>query len=126
VAATLLTLTLLGLRFFIDVLQAALVFLGVGGEHLAAAESALVLGASQAVGVALGGVCLLKGKRLVGVIGIFVPVVAIAGAVRLAKPSSRWARRSYAGAKLERARERFANDPDQPLTPSPAAGSSAG
>jgi len=41
-------------------------------------------------------ICLLKGKVVTGVIGIFISVVAIAGAVRLAKPGSWWAQHRYA------------------------------
>jgi uncharacterized membrane protein len=52
--------------------------------------------------------CYLKGKLFVGTIGIFVPPVALVGALRLAKPGSPWARRQYAtnAAKMERARRR--------------------
>jgi hypothetical protein len=59
-------------------------------------------------------VVIYKGKPLVGVIGIFVPLVSLVGALRLASPDSRWARRRYgAGSeaeqsgKLERSRERW-------------------
>ena len=50
----------------------------------------------------------LKGKLFVGTIGIFVPPVALIGAIRLAKPGSPWARWQYAenAAKMERARRR--------------------
>ena len=50
-------------------------------------------------------VAVLKGKLITGVVGVFVPPVALVGAVRLAKPGSHWARRRYAGdaAKSERA-----------------------
>jgi hypothetical protein len=41
------------------------------------------------------------------VIGVFIPVVALLGAFRLAHPSSPWAHWRYRGAKLERARARF-------------------
>jgi hypothetical protein len=41
-------------------------------------------------------ICLLKGKVLTGVIGIFISVVALIGAVRLAKPGSWWAQHRYA------------------------------
>jgi hypothetical protein len=53
-------------------------------------------------------VCYLKGKLFVGTVGIFIPLVALIGAARLAKPRSPWARRQYAGnpLKLERARRR--------------------
>jgi hypothetical protein len=106
-AGSLLAVTLLGLSFWIDVLQAVLAWLGVGGETLTGGESTAVLVPFQALGVALALVCLLKGKRFAGAVGLFVPAVALVGAMRLAKPDSRWARR-YGGPKLERARARFA------------------
>jgi len=40
-------------------------------------------------------ICLLKGKVLTGIIGIFISVVALIGAVRLAKPGSWWAAHRY-------------------------------
>jgi hypothetical protein len=107
IAAALLTLTLIGLSFWIDVLQAVLVFLGVGGRTLSAEESTAVLTTVQATGAALAVVCLLKGKRFAGVVGLFVPLVALVGGLRLAKPESHWGRR-YQQAKLERSRARFA------------------
>jgi hypothetical protein len=42
-------------------------------------------------------VCLLKGKVITGVVGIFFSVAALVGAVRLAKPGSWWATHRYAG-----------------------------
>ena len=44
-----------------------------------------------------------KGRVLLAVIGMFIPVAAMVGALQLARPSSIWARRTYDGAKLERA-----------------------
>jgi hypothetical protein len=41
-------------------------------------------------------ICLLKGKVVTGVIGIFISVVALVGAIRLAKPGSWWAVHRYA------------------------------
>jgi hypothetical protein len=110
VAAGLLTITLLGLGFWIDALRAVLVFLGVGGEKLDARESTAWLITLQAAGVLLAAVCFLKGKRFAGIVGLFAPAVALVGAVRLAKPGSRWARR-YERTKLERSRARFAEVP---------------
>jgi len=52
----------------------------------------------------------LKGKRLLGLVGIVVPIVASVGALRLAKPTSYWARRHYGPEKTERARRRFSED----------------
>ncbi len=106
VASALLGVTLLGLSFWIDVLQADLVFLGVGGKTLSAGESTAVLVPVQAVGAALAIVALVKGKRFAGIVGLFVPAVALIAALRLAKPGSHWARR-YGPGKLERSRARF-------------------
>jgi hypothetical protein len=67
-----------------------------------------VLSALVLVGVVFVVVCYLKGKLFVGTVGIFVPPVALVGAVRLAKPGSPWARRQYAAnaVKMERAQRR--------------------
>lgn len=61
------------------------------------------------VHLVLAFVAILKGKLATGLIGVVVPVVALVGAVRLAKPSSYWARRRYAGRprRRERAERRF-------------------
>ncbi|MER7543068.1 hypothetical protein [Actinomadura sp.] len=48
-------------------------------------------------------VALLKGKVWTGLIGLFIGVVALVGAVRLARPGSPWARRRYRpGSRKER------------------------
>jgi hypothetical protein len=49
-----------------------------------------------------------KGRVFLGVLGIFIPIVAIIGAVQLARPSSIWAQRRYSPATLERAQKRYA------------------
>ncbi|RKS72273.1 hypothetical protein BZB76_5094 [Actinomadura pelletieri DSM 43383] len=60
-------------------------------------------------------VALLKGKVWTGLLGLFIGVLAIVGAVRLARPGSPWARRRYAeGSRKERrarARERRYRQP---------------
>ncbi|MGO8961508.1 MAG: hypothetical protein ACLQFR_29675 [Streptosporangiaceae bacterium] len=43
----------------------------------------------------LAGITLLKGKIWTGLMGLFVPVVLIVGAVRLGRPDSPWARWRY-------------------------------
>jgi hypothetical protein len=50
-----------------------------------------------------------KGKPLLGLIGVFIPPVALVAALRLATPSSLWAKwRYHAGShKLARSRARF-------------------
>ncbi|HEY8866838.1 MAG TPA: hypothetical protein VIM22_07880, partial [Solirubrobacteraceae bacterium] len=49
-----------------------------------------------------------KGKLVTGIGGLFFPPLAIAGAIRLARPNSPWAHRRYEGneRRLARARER--------------------
>jgi hypothetical protein len=61
------------------------------------------------VDVVLGTLAILKGKPLVGLVGIFVPFVSLVGAIRLGAPHSWWGRRRYAsdGRKLLRSRQRW-------------------
>jgi hypothetical protein len=47
------------------------------------------------VDVFLAALCIMKGKRFLAMIGIFVPVISLVGVVRLALPHSLWARRFY-------------------------------
>jgi hypothetical protein len=64
-----------------------------------------------ALAVALDLVCslvaILKGRPVLGVVGVFVPVLALVAALRLARPTSPWARRRYGKQRLARARRRF-------------------
>ena len=56
----------------------------------------------------LAGFAFWKGRLLLGMLAIFVPfVTGLWAAVRLATPSSPWARSRYDEAKMARARERF-------------------
>ena len=52
--------------------------------------------AAIAVNLFLCVICLLKGKVITGVVGIVAGVVALVGAIRLAKPGSWWANHRYA------------------------------
>ena len=52
-------------------------------------------------------VCLLKGKLVTGLMGFFIPILALFGSIRLAKPESYWARRFYGDRKAGRAAKRF-------------------
>jgi hypothetical protein len=70
--------------------------------------AALTLGAAQAATLVLAVVVWLKGKRLTAAVTLLVPVVGLVGAIRLARPGSRWARRWYDAARLERALARAA------------------
>jgi hypothetical protein len=62
------------------------------------------------IDIVLSALAILKGKPLLGLVGIFVPPVSLVGAVRLATPRSPWARRRYApdGRKMREAHKRFA------------------
>jgi hypothetical protein len=51
-------------------------------------------------------VCVLKGKFKLALFGIFVPALAWAGALRLARPSSAWARHRYSPHRRARAEQR--------------------
>lgn len=51
--------------------------------------------ATLALGFLLSVICLLKGKITTGVVGIVIGIIALVGAVRLAKPESWWATRRY-------------------------------
>jgi hypothetical protein len=65
--------------------------------------------AALAVNLGLSVICLLKGKVTTGVIGLVISVVALVGAIRLAKPGSWWAERRYASRprRAARAARRF-------------------
>lgn len=57
-----------------------------------------------ALNLLLSVICLLKGKVTTGVIGIVISIVALVGAIRLAKPGSWWARHRYASRPQRAAR----------------------
>jgi hypothetical protein len=114
VAATLLAVTLIGLPFWIDVVQAFLTTAGIGGDRLSSTESTAILVPVQVIGALCAVVCLAKGKRFVAILGIFVPLVALIGAVRLAHPDSRWAHRFYRDGRMTKARSRFAGERAEP------------
>ena len=47
------------------------------------------------INLALTAICLLKGKVWSGVIGVYIGLFALVGAIRVARPGSLWARRRY-------------------------------
>jgi hypothetical protein len=96
VTTCLLVIALLGLQFWIDVHEAFILLLGIGGEELEGDETTLFLIPWQLLGVVFAIVCILKGKTLMAIVGLFVPLVGLVGAVRAAKPGSRWDRRRRA------------------------------
>jgi hypothetical protein len=93
VATTLLLITLLGLQFWIDVREAFLLAFGIGGSRFVGTESLPWVLGFQLIGLAAAAVCLYKGKRMFAIVGVFIPLVALFGAVTKARPDSRWTRR---------------------------------
>lgn len=65
----------------------------------------VVVAGAGVVGVALALICALKGKLFTAVVALFVPLVGVVGAVRLARPGSPWAR-LYSEERLGRAQDR--------------------
>lgn len=59
--------------------------------------------------VLLSVLAILKGRHLLGLVGLFIPLVSIVGVVRLASPRSPWANRLYDphGRKLARSQARW-------------------
>jgi hypothetical protein len=88
----------------------AMVVVGVAPFDVGDGDSIAAFAGVAAIHVGYCTVCAAKGKGLLTLVGAFVPLIALAGAIRLAKPGSPWARRRYpAGSpKLARATARFA------------------
>lgn len=55
----------------------------------------------------LGVITLLKGKLWTALLGLFIPLLLIFGAVRLSRPDAPWARRRYPGKTRKRVRARI-------------------
>ncbi|QMU70374.1 hypothetical protein [Streptacidiphilus sp. P02-A3a] len=79
------------------VAAAAGLFLLIGGNPFSNpdGESHLAFGIALGVNLLLCLGAILKGKTTVGIVGLFVPFLALIGCLRLAKPHSPWARWRY-------------------------------
>ncbi len=105
-------------RSSIDAVVITALFMGlvvIGVRPFGLDEAASVLGTVAVVGadLALACVTFLKGRIALGVLAVFVPLVGLVAALRLAKPSSPWSRWFYERRRperLERARRRFSSD----------------
>ncbi|MEA2378339.1 MAG: hypothetical protein QOK00_497 [Thermoleophilaceae bacterium] len=75
VTTVLLVIAVLGLEFWIAIWDAVLVLCGMDDGH------AWVAIPIQLLGIALAVVCFRKGRKLTGVVGLFVPLVALIGAL---------------------------------------------
>jgi len=94
--------------FVVGALMALLV-LGANPFDPDTHDGLVVVVATILVNGLLAVVALLKGRFLLGLLGLLVPVLALVGAVRLARPTSPWARRRYreGSSKALRSRRRF-------------------
>ena len=77
------------------------------GPNTVTAQGLVVTSIGVVLHISYTIICLLKGKIATGLISLPVPLVALVGAIRLAKPSSFWARRFYSEPKMAQAEERF-------------------
>lgn len=66
--------------------------------------------ATVTIDILLAAATIMKGKPLLGLVGIFIPPVSLIGVLRLASPNSPWARRFYApgSRRLARSQARWA------------------
>ncbi|MFJ3925318.1 hypothetical protein [Streptomyces sp. NPDC090022] len=81
-------------------------FLPFGGDGLTDDEqqSRLTAVGTVVLNLLLAVVALFKGKPRLAVLGVIVPLIALVGAVRLARPTSPWGRRFYRSRPRARAR----------------------
>jgi hypothetical protein len=94
-------------------LLAGLVVFGIQPFDLDETSSVVGTVAGVVIVALLAAITFLKGRMLLGVLTIFVPVVGVGAALRLAKPTSPWARWVYRGGraeKLDRAHDRYSGD----------------
>jgi hypothetical protein len=52
-------------------------------------------------------ICILKGKVVTGIVGLPLPGIGLIGGLRIAKPTSFWARRFYKESKMAKAKARL-------------------
>jgi hypothetical protein len=85
----------------------ALLLVGVNpfGDDVGGGELVTALGVTGNLAFAL--VAILKGRPVLGVVGVFVPFLSFVAALRLARPASPWARYRYDDRRMARARHRF-------------------
>jgi hypothetical protein len=101
-------------RSSIDAVMIALVvgtllLLGANPFDADRADGEAAVAAIVVVNMVFAVLAILKGRVLLGVVGVFIPVVAVVPALRLARPSSPWARRRYpaGSARRRRSQARF-------------------
>jgi hypothetical protein len=93
-------------------LLGGLVVVGLAPFDVDKTGSTLTIFGLVAIHLLYVAVCALKGKAMLALVGTFVPLIALIGAVRMAKPNSPWARRFYreGGPKHRRCAERYGRE----------------
>jgi hypothetical protein len=77
-------------------LLGGMVVLGLAPFDLTNQEGSIgSLVAAILIDIVLAALAIFKGKPLLGLLGIFLPFFSLVGAIRLASPTSPWARRRY-------------------------------
>lgn len=98
----------------VGVALAALLLTGVSpfGIHEQAVTGRWAAFGVLALNISFALVTFLKGKLSLGLLSVLVPLLGLVGAIRLAKPTSPWAKWFYSRRpkKLERARARFSHE----------------
>ena len=69
---------------------------GTSTAGLTRGAAAGVIAITVVIDLCFAVVCLLKGKYWTGFFGIFVPILGVVGAIRVARPTSPWAHKRYA------------------------------
>jgi hypothetical protein len=95
----------------VALLIGGLVVLGLAPFELSNQSSAITsIAIVVAIDLCLCILAILKGKPILGLTGLFIPFASLVGSIRLAAPTSPWARRRYPadGRKMARAQVRFA------------------
>jgi lysyl-tRNA synthetase class 2 len=70
-------------------------FVDSGETGVTGTAGAIVVAVVLIINIFFALICLLKGKIWTGFFGLFIPFVALIGALRTARPTSPWARRRY-------------------------------
>jgi hypothetical protein len=93
----------------IALLVGGLLLVGANPFDTDAAGGEAAVAATVVVNLVFALVSILKGRVVLGVTGVFVPLLAVVSAFRLARPTSPWARRRYpaGSSRRRRAEERF-------------------
>jgi lysyl-tRNA synthetase class 2 len=68
---------------------------GTRSAGLTGGAAAAVIVVTLAIDLCFAVICLLKGKFWTGFFSIFVPLLGVVGAIRVARPTSPWAHRRY-------------------------------